>query len=181
MAHDALRFIFVTLSMNSSNQPDTGIPIEQAATPAVDDIDLLQDSLAYEIKKAQVRSYEVLFEFFGPEALSPGRMTALCIIGNQPGINQSALAEALRVNRASVVKVIDALQAAGFVERHSIPEDRRSYALAVTPVGYQELVKLTALSRRYEEVIAAQLSPQERKTLMRLLAKVAVNHKMAAD
>lgn len=142
-------------------------------SPGDGDIDLLQDSLAYEIKKAQVRSYEILFEFFGPDALSPGRMTALCIIGNHPGINQSALADALRVNRASVVKVIDALEASGYVERQSIPDDRRSYALAVTPQGLEELRRLTELSRRFEEIIAAQLNSRERKTLMRLLAKVA--------
>lgn|SRR5690554_1183734 len=146
----------------------------EGSVPDADDIDLLRDSLAYEIKKAQVRCYEMLFEFFGPEALSPGRMTALCIIGNHPGINQSALADALRVNRASVVKVIDALQALGYVERQSIPEDRRSYALAVTPTGLAELRRLTQLSRRFEEMVASQLSSRERKTLMRLLAKVAV-------
>lgn len=140
-----------------------------------DDIDLLRDSLAYEIKKAQVRSYEVLFELFGPDALSPARMTALCIIGTQPGINQSALADALRVNRASVVKVIDALESVGYVERQSIPDDRRSYALAVTSEGHAELRRLTALSRRYEDIIAAQLTGRERATLIKLLGKVAAD------
>lgn len=141
----------------------------------VDDINLLHDSLAYEIKKAQVRTYEVLFEHLGPDALSPGRMTALCIIGTQPGINQSSLADALRVNRASVVKVIDALQSLGYVERQSIPEDRRSYALAVTPKGLEELRRLTQISRRFEQNVAAQLTARERKTLFRLLTKVAAD------
>lgn len=169
--------------MNTSNlSATTGEPLEPDSAaesgavrgrPGEDDIDLLQDSLAYEIKKAQVRCYEVLFEHFGPDALSPGRMTALCIIGTQPGINQSALADALRVNRASVVKVIDALQSLGYVERQSIPEDRRSYALAVTPAGLEELRRLTEVSRRYEEIVAAQLTRRERQTLFRLLAKVA--------
>ena len=171
--------------MNGSNSPgSTHYSPQHSARPADaqsaasshgEDIDLLKDSLAYEIKKAQVRSYEILFGLFGPDALSPGRMTALCIIGNQPGINQSALADALRVNRASVVKVIDALQSLGYVERQSIPDDRRSYALAVTPAGLEELKRLTELSRRYEEIVAAQLSASERKTLMSLLAKVAVD------
>lgn len=154
---------------NTTADPRAGKPLHD------DDIDLLRDSLAYEIKKAQVRCYEVLFGYFGPDALSPGRMTALCIIGNQPGINQSALADALRVNRASVVKVIDALQSLGYVERQSIPEDRRSYALAVTPAGLAELRRLAQVSRRYEEIVAAQLTARERKTLFQLLAKVAVD------
>jgi len=174
----------MALPMNTSNLSGTAGELDQADTVAeagvasdadLDDINLLQGSLAYEIKKAQVRCYEVLFEHFGPDALSPGRMTALCIIGTQPGINQSALADALRVNRASVVKVIDALESLGYVERQSIPEDRRSYALAVTPTGLEELRRLTKLSRSYETIVASQLTLRERKTLFRLLAKVAAD------
>jgi len=164
----------MTLTMKPRKQFDATDDATPGLAPADEgDIDLLRDSLAYEIKKAQVRSYEVFFELFGSDTLSPARMTALCIVGNQPGINQSALAEALRVNRASVVKVIDALQTMGYVERQSIPEDRRSYALVATPTGYDELRRLTALSRRYEERVAAQLTPQERKILIELLARVA--------
>lgn len=171
--------------MTNSNLPGVaGEPVNTAVEVGgqnaegradTDDINLLQDSLAYEIKKAQVRTYELLFEHMGPEALSPARMTALCIIGTQPGINQSALADALRVNRASVVKVIDALQSLGYVERQSIPDDRRSYALAVTPQGLQELRRLTAISRRFEQEVAAQLTARERSTLFKLLAKVATD------
>ncbi|WP_397475493.1 MarR family winged helix-turn-helix transcriptional regulator [Pusillimonas sp.] len=157
-------------------KPDAAVDSQvEGGKACPDDINLLQDSLAYEIKKAQVRTYEMLFEHMGPDALSPGRMTALCIIGTQPGINQSALADALRVNRASVVKVIDALESLGYVERQSIPEDRRSYALAVTSTGLQELRRLTEVSRRFEEEVAAQLTARERKTLFRLLAKVAAD------
>jgi len=162
--------------MSSSKQPylpgDTDKPVSLSH---YGDINLLCDSLGYEIKKAQVRSYEVLFELLGPDGLSPARVTALCIVGNQPGINQSELAEALRVNRASVVKVIDALAARGYVERQSIPEDRRSYALVVTPSGYEELRRLTVLFRGYDQRLANDLSATERATLMSLLARVAID------
>ena len=96
------------------------------------ELDLRQDSLGYAIKRAQVRTYEVLFATLGPDAISPARMTALSIIGAQPGINQSALAEQLRVTRPSMVKVIDSLEGLGLVERRAIPGDRRSYSLALT-------------------------------------------------
>src|SRR5258706_10333003 len=87
------------------------------------EIDLLKDSLGYTLKRAQVRSYEMLFELLGPNVLSPGRMTALSIVGTEDGINQSSLAERLGITRPSVFKVIDALEALGLMERRSIPND----------------------------------------------------------
>ncbi|MCB5363859.1 MarR family transcriptional regulator [Pusillimonas sp. CC-YST705] len=151
------------------------------AEPVQEGINPLADSLAYQIKQTQVRCYEMLFELLGPQSLSPGRMTALSLIGNYPGIKQSELAEHLRVNRASVVKVIDSLQALGFVERGSIPGDRRSHALAVTPAGVAELQRLTQLIHKHEAMIATELTLDERDMLMGLLAKVARQAKRRGD
>jgi len=136
-------------------------------------VDLQEDSLGYAIKRAQVRSYEVLFRVLGPDSLTPGRMTALSIVANQPGINQTVLAEMLGITRAGVVKVIDTLETRGYVERQAMPDDRRSYALVVTDAGFAELSRLNTLTRRYENLIASKLSPDERRLLMKLLDKVA--------
>jgi DNA-binding MarR family transcriptional regulator len=137
------------------------------------ELDLLSGTLGYAIKRAQVRSYEVLFSILGPNALTPGRMTALSLIGLQPGITQSALAEQLKINRASMVKVIDALEALGFVERCATEGDRRSYALRLTLEGNQELKKLHQQIDQYEKAISSTLAKGERKQLMELLEKVA--------
>ncbi|NQD55659.1 MarR family transcriptional regulator [Pseudomonas sp. CM25] len=137
------------------------------------ELDLLSGTLGYAIKRAQMRSYEVLFSILGPNALTPGRMTALSLIGLQPGIIQSALAEQLKINRASMVKVIDALEALGFVERCATEGDRRSYALRLTLVGNQALQKLHQQIDEYEKAISSTLAKGERKLLMELLEKVA--------
>lgn len=121
-----------------------------------------------------MRVYDVLFSIMGPDSLSPGRMTALCIIGNQPGVNQTELAEMLGITRAGAVKVIDSLQELGYIERHAIPGNRRTYALAATEMGLKELRRLTQLNRTIEAEISTRLTADERQTLMSLLAKVAV-------
>jgi DNA-binding MarR family transcriptional regulator len=138
-------------------------------------VDLQRDSLGYAIKRAQVRSYDVLFMVMGPESLTPGRMTALSIIATQPGINQTVLADMLGITRAGAVKVIDSLEALGYVERNSMPDDRRSYALGVTQKGLDELKRLNVLNLEFEKRIAQRLSPDERQLLMSLLARVAVD------
>jgi DNA-binding MarR family transcriptional regulator len=136
-------------------------------------MDLLKDSLGYAIKCAQVRTYEMLFQRLGPNAITPARLSALSIISTHSGINQSELAAALRITRASVVKVVDTLESLGFVERQSIAGDRRSYALVVTEQGKNELLGMRQRMDAYELAISSQLSPDERAQLMTLLGKVA--------
>lgn len=135
--------------------------------------DLQNDSLGYTVKRAQVRTYEMLFGILGPDALSPGRMTALSIVATRSGINQSELAQMLGITRAGAVKVVDTLESLGFVERQKIPDNRRSYALVVTPAGLDELRRLSVLTQRYEEKIASRITKAERRQLMSLLDKIA--------
>ena len=141
--------------------------------PPLSYVDLQRDSLGYAIKRAQVRTYGILFNVLGPDSLTTGRMTALSIIATQHGINQSVLADMLGITRAGVVKVIDSLQSGGYVRRQPIPEDRRSYSLEVTERGYAELRRLNMLLREHEKQIAAKLTARERKQLIALLEKVA--------
>jgi DNA-binding MarR family transcriptional regulator len=139
-----------------------------------DDFDLLHNSLGYAIKCAQVRTYAMYFEFFGEDALSPARMTALSYIGSHPGINQSTLAEFLGITRASAAKLIDSLESRHLIERRRVEGDRRSHALALTPEGHKELRALDEKTMLYEKAIASNLSPEERTTLLRLITKIAV-------
>jgi DNA-binding MarR family transcriptional regulator len=101
-------------------------------------------------------------------------LTALNIVSLKPGINQTELAHQLRITRASVVKVVDTLESLGFVQRHAIADDRRSYALVATDLGKNELTRMRKLLQVYELAIASQLTAAERAQLMVLLAKVAI-------
>lgn len=145
-----------------------------APRDALADLDLLKNSLGYELKLAQVRAYQMWFEALEEKAISPARLTALSIISNEPGISQALLADRLQIARPSVVKVIDMLEAAGLVERQAVPDDRRSYALVPTTHGKAELRDIGRRLQAYEAAIAARLSAAERKQLMSLLARVAV-------
>lgn len=138
------------------------------------ELDLLKNSLGYELKLAQVRAYQVFFETLDTKAISPARLTALSIIGSHPGISQAALADRLSIARPSVVKVVDMLESAGLVERQAVPGDRRSYALVPTAYGKAELRDIGKRLQAYEVAIAARLSAAERRQLMSLLARVAV-------
>lgn len=98
--------------------------------------------------------------------------SALMIICDQPGLRQSQLAEVLHMERSNTVPLVDALQAAGYVERLQVPEDRRSYALRATAEGRRVCrAAVEALVAQEDEMLAG-LSAAERAELVRLLGVV---------
>lgn len=134
---------------------------------------MLEDSLGYAVKRAQVRCEEALVAVL-PKDLSPTRMTALATVEANPGITQSALGAALHIAAPSVVKAVDVLERAGFVERRASPVDRRVYALFLTTAGRDVLRRCERIVAASEADIAARLTKAERAMLIELLSRVAV-------
>ncbi|MGP1666987.1 MAG: MarR family winged helix-turn-helix transcriptional regulator, partial [Rhodanobacter sp.] len=54
------------------------------------------------------------------------------VLYHRPGLRQTELAEFLEMEPIAVGRVIDRLQAAGFVERRADPRDRRAWLLHTT-------------------------------------------------
>lgn len=133
---------------------------------------MLEDSLGYAVKRAQVRCEEALIAVLPPD-LSPTRMTALSTIEANPGITQSALGVALHIAPPSVVKVVDILERLGLIERQASPVDRRMYALVLTAAGRAELQRCHEIVANSELQIASRLTKAERAMLIELLSRVA--------
>lgn len=135
--------------------------------------DLRDDSLGYTLRRAHVRAYDMLGEMYGPEILSPTRLTALSIIGALQDCSQSALGAELGINRASTVKLVDSFEKLGLVARRQIAGDRRTNRLVLTEAGRCELFEWNERMRLYEERISMRLTSGERAKLIELLGKVA--------
>ena len=91
--------------------------------------------------------------------------------------SQRRLSELLWVNRTIMVKLIDALESDGLVERRRDLSDRRSYALELTPTGEHSRARLSTLADEAEAGLTASLSARERTALRKLLSAIA----LAAD
>lgn len=157
--------------------PTRAKPAARARKPAaadeLDRFDFQHDSLGYALRRAQVRAYELFFEMLGTMDLSPARMTALSLIATEPDLNQATLARRLGIAGPSVLKLVDALEAAGLVARHDVEGDRRRYRLVVTATGRSKLELLRQALEAYEARLAQKLKPAERAQLMSLLERVA--------
>jgi DNA-binding MarR family transcriptional regulator len=134
----------------------------------------LPQLLGYRLRLAQ----QAVFRDFAAsvQGLSPGRVGLLIFIDANPGVTQSRLAEAAERDRSTMVGVLDLLEARGLIERRR-GADRRTNGLWLTRAGRALLARALRNIERHERRIAAQLTPAERRELLRLLGKIAAPKK----
>lgn len=131
---------------------------------------LLPGLLGYRLRLAQ----QAIFRDFAraiPE-VSPGRAGMLFLIEANPGVTQSRLAHAVRLDRSTLVGVLHELEARGLVERRR-GEDRRTNGLWLTRSGRGLLARLKRRIQAHERRVAGHLTPAERAQLLELLKKLA--------
>jgi DNA-binding MarR family transcriptional regulator len=99
---------------------------------------------------------------------------ALNVLDHEGAITQHALCGSVGMDPSSMVATIDELEAKGLVERRRHPNDRRAYALHVTPSGRKTLARGRELARRAQDDLLAPLSGEEREQLHALLLRLAL-------
>jgi DNA-binding MarR family transcriptional regulator len=112
-------------------QASAGRPVAQAKDdPSADDPSTTV-SLLYETARLARGRYDRELR-----AQLPGMTCARCAVlthlAQHKGLNQAALAEILDIRPTTLVRVLDRLEAAGFVARMPDPDDRRAHVLALT-------------------------------------------------
>src|SRR6185437_2363637 len=79
-------------------------------------------------------------------------------------VRQTALAEAIGIEGASLVRLLDELQGSGLITREQDPNDRRANAVNLTPRGREVLEEVTEA--------LAQLPPEDAETVVRVLRAI---------
>ena len=133
----------------------------------------LPELLGYHLRRAQTAMFKDFGAVVGDEEdITPGLFGMLQVIAANPGMSQSRLAEAMGVDRSTIVSVVDALEARGLVKRAPSLQDGRSHLLRFTGKGKQALRRMEKLVLRHEASFASVLSGAERETLIGLLARL---------
>lgn len=129
--------------------------------------------LGYRLRLAQLAVFADFVHGCGELGVTPGVYGVLELLARNPGLSQSALAQALRLDRSSLVPVIDRLEDLGWARRTEVPGDRRRYGLGLTAAGHRVLAAATARVLRHERRIARLLSEREARQLAALLGRIA--------
>jgi len=88
------------------------------------------------------------------------------------------LAEALTMTRGAISKIVDKLQAKGWIRSRVNPEDNRGQLLSLTSVGRRTLPELARIADQNDDRFFACLDAAEQSNLRSLLAKLAEHHQI---
>jgi len=86
--------------------------------------------------------------------------------------------EASTMTRGAISKIIDKLQAKGWIRSKVNPEDNRGQLLSLTPVGRRNLPELAEIADQNDEQFFACLNADQRTALKSLLSRLAEHHQI---
>ncbi len=125
-------------------------------------------------------AFRVTEDHFHAKGLSQGRFTVLMLLYNKTSgetlsLAPAQLAERSGVTRATMTGLIDTLERDGMVTRSPHPEDRRQLCVELTPRALGLLAEI--LPEHFRRIVALMgvLSENERRTMVRLLSKIAAS------
>jgi DNA-binding MarR family transcriptional regulator len=114
----------------------------------------LLESLGFLITRVHLRMHRAFSEVLAPLGIVPahfGLLTTLATLGPVP---QAEVSRRLGISGASVVQMVDHLEARGLVERRRLEWDRRTQVLHLRPGATEALASARALA---EETLATRL------------------------
>jgi DNA-binding MarR family transcriptional regulator len=126
--------------------------------------------IGYQARMISLRLNGAAREALDGFEISPAKVTALGLIAANPGCEQSALARALSINRASAMKLVNVLEEHGLVERRP-GRDLRTNALHLTDKAQVDLPVMLARLAESDKIALASLTDKECATLSQLLDK----------
>lgn len=137
--------------------------------------DFLAEAVSYRIRLLQIAAYKAFEKRATGYGSAPRYFGMLKLIEANPGIPQTRLAEAIFLDRSSLVPILEALTREGWVERRKSPTDKRVRLVHLSDEGRRRLKALEEDVSAHEAMMTAGLDPEEKARLLSLLGKVDRN------
>jgi DNA-binding MarR family transcriptional regulator len=128
------------------------------------------------LSRAYARSHNVLNEAFAAEGVRGYHFRLLAALDQYGPTSQADLGRHTGIDRSDVVATVNDLVTRGLVQRKPDPVDRRRNVITITKRGVTTLERLDAVLDDVQDTVLAALTANERKTFVRLLAKVIDEH-----
>ncbi len=104
--------------------------------------------------------------------LRPIQAAALTVIGRNPGLTQSRVAEALRIQRSNFIPILNTLERKGLIRRTTSSSDQRAHALYLTPEGLEVMAETQRLSESHRKNLIGKIGNDDWEKLVDLLNKL---------
>jgi DNA-binding MarR family transcriptional regulator len=137
--------------------------------------DDLMAQVAYRIRLVQIAAYKNFERAATGFGTAPRYYGMLKFVEANPGICQARLAEAIYLDRSSLVPILATLTREGWIERKADQGDKRVRQVFLTTAGAARLKQLDRLAAAHEARLTEGFDNEERATLLRLLERVDDN------
>ncbi|MFK8050553.1 MAG: MarR family winged helix-turn-helix transcriptional regulator [Halioglobus sp.] len=134
------------------------------------ELGILPDMVLVEMRIGQILTEKALDEFSHTN-VTPGLFVILSLIDKNPGQKQGALANAVMLDRSTMVPIIDHCEKQKWVQRLPYEGDRRAHAIHLTKAGKKLVEKLEDNVLKLENHITQKMGKNDRNTFLRLLKK----------
>lgn len=141
-------------------------------TPTTLDLGCLTQLVGYHLRMTQVMVFKDFDRELSGLNITPAIFGVLEILSHNKGLTQTRLANAIGLDRSSLVPLLDKLQKRDLVAREASTKDRRSNHLFLTSEGKSLLAKADKRVTLHEKRMLASLTKAETKQLFKLLMKV---------
>jgi DNA-binding MarR family transcriptional regulator len=134
--------------------------------------DALWASAGFLLAKAGQQGVELAKAALGPLDLKARHFGVLVALEAHQPASQHQLGQVLRIDRTTIVAVVDYLQTRSLVERGLHPTDRRSHQVRLTSAGQAALQRARTAMAHADAELMARLSADEQAQLVTLLHKL---------
>jgi DNA-binding MarR family transcriptional regulator len=145
-------------------RPVTGEP---AALPPS-----MRDRVPFLLYRAAEESHALANQMLAEIALTARQAGILTMVTELEPMTQKALGDALRIDRTTMVALLDDLEDKGYVARQRHPRDRRAFLVHPTDLGRTAKVAAVRILDEQQRRFLAPLSPAECAQLAVLLRRL---------
>jgi DNA-binding MarR family transcriptional regulator len=137
-----------------------------------------EDAVGFHLRTAHEAAFRAFLKRVSDSNTPPWRFAILALIDANPGLTQVALARTTRRDPSSLTPALDDLCNRSLVTRIRQVNNRRSYALRLTPLGKKVMQQLrvsaVAHERELDRLVGQEQRAQFIQTLKRIAAGLAV-------
>jgi DNA-binding MarR family transcriptional regulator len=132
----------------------------------------LEEGAAFFLRAAQDASAQAFARRTAHLDVTAGEYATLTVIDVNPGITQGQLGAATGRHMSTLTPILRRLEGEGLIVRTSVPADRRSAALALTPKGRARLRDIAAIAGEHERELDRIIGTTRRREFIRILRRI---------
>jgi len=135
--------------------------------------DVLAGRLGYLLKHAQQRLVQAAAPAMAPFGIDGRELAVLTVVSAGAPISQQEAADQLRVDRTTMVSIVDALEVKGLLQRRRSAADRRKNIIELTATGLHCLRGAAVARDKVDRKFLAPLGDELARDFIRALQILA--------